>query len=234
MIRRRRDSLTRIATSTSSTRARRASTKPRSACRARAVADLTGAVLHLSEEAVDRGIRYVDRVHALVDGDVLTVGLREVAVVSQPGHTTDMTGLLLGEEALLSGDSLFADSVARPDLEHGDEGAADAARQLHRTLHKRLVPLPDSMLLLPGHYRSGRQAGPIVARLGAVRERIPALALSEDAFVASILDSLPPQPENYAAIITINVGEEAAAAEAAGLEVGTNNCAAAWERLRRL
>jgi glyoxylase-like metal-dependent hydrolase (beta-lactamase superfamily II) len=201
---------------------------------ARAVADQTGAALHLSEMALSRGVRYADRVDALVDGDTLAVGSREVAVVSLPGHTTEMTGLLLGKEALLSGDSLFVDSVARPDLEHGDEGAAPAARQLHRTLQERVAHLPDSMLLLPGHYRSGRQAGPIVARLGAVRERIPELALSEDAFVASILDSLPPKPENYAAIIAINVGEDTAVAEAAGLEVGTNNCAAASERLRGL
>ena len=41
-----------------------------------------------------------------------------------------MTGLLVEAAALVAGDSLFADSVARPDLEAGDEGASEAGSAL--------------------------------------------------------------------------------------------------------
>ena len=43
-----------------------------------------------------------------------------------------MTGLLVADRALIGGDSLFADSVARPDLESGDLGVVMAVKALGR------------------------------------------------------------------------------------------------------
>jgi glyoxylase-like metal-dependent hydrolase (beta-lactamase superfamily II)/rhodanese-related sulfurtransferase len=196
---------------------------------ARELARRTGAALHLSRAAFARGVRYASVVEPVGDGDRLSLGDEAVQVVALPGHTSDMIGILIGTAALIGGDSLFADSVARPDLESGDDGAADAARVLRHSLHDRVAPLPDSMLLLPCHYAGGRLDAPLAPTLGAVRARVHELSLDEDAFVAQVLGAMPPRPANYLSIIGVNLGEQLDEDTAARLEVGANNCAAKAE-----
>ena len=196
---------------------------------ARELAALTGATLHLSRAALRRGLRYTDAVAPVADGNLLSLGDEAVRVVALPGHTTDMTGLLLGDAALIGGDSLFTDSVARPDLEAGAEGAGEAAAELFGTLSGPLAALPAATVLLPCHYAGGRLPGPHTATLGEVRGRVGELALGREAFVREILRRLPPTPANHLSIIAVNLGEEMAADDAARLEVGANNCAARQE-----
>ena len=49
---------------------------------------------------------------------------------------------------MLSGDVLFAGSIGRTDLPGGDPAAMD------RSLREVVLPLPDSTLVLPGHYQA--------------------------------------------------------------------------------
>ena len=196
---------------------------------ARELAARTGAALHLSRGALRRGLRFGEAVAPVADGDLLGLGDAGVRVVALPGHTTEMTGLLLGEAALIGGDSVFADSVARPDLEAGADGAHAAAEELFDTLRGRIGGLPDAMVLLPCHYAGGRLPGPLTATLGEVRSRVGELVLGREAFVRGILAQLPPTPANHLAIIAVNLGEEMPADDAARLEVGANNCAAKRE-----
>lgn len=193
---------------------------------ARDLARRSGATLHLSHRAVARGVTYAADVAGVGDGDPIALGGHEVHVIALPGHTTDMVGVRIGDAALVGGDSLFLDSVARPDLEAGDEGSDDAARQLHRTLRERIATLPPGMLLLPCHYAGGRLDGPLVQPLGEVLVAVPEVALDEEAFVRQVLSAMPPRPLNYLAIIGVNLGDDLAPDAAARLEVGANNCAA--------
>ena len=197
---------------------------------ARALAEETGAALHLSAAALPRGLRYASGVETVADGDLLPLGGEDVRVVALPGHTTDMTGLLVGEAALIGGDSLFTDSVARPDLEAGDAHADEAARDLFDTLGGPVAALPDAITLLPCHYAGGRLSGPVAPALGEVRARVGELSLGREAFVERILAQIPPTPSNHLRIIAVNLGEEMPADEVARLEVGVNSCAAskAW------
>ena len=196
---------------------------------ARELAAATGALLHLSRAALRRGLRYGSEVASVVDGNRLRLGEESVKVIALPGHTSDMTGLLVGDAALIGGDSLFVDSVARPDLEAGSEHAEDAARELFATLAERIAALPDRTLLLPCHYPGGRLTQPLVASLAEVRERVGELGLGREAFVARVLAQLPPVPTNHLAIIAVNLGEPMAADDIARLEVGVNKCAAKQE-----
>ena len=85
--------------------------------------------------------------HELKEGDVLRVGEMEIQVMETPGHTEGGVCYLIkeGEESLLaSGDTLFAQSVGRTDLEGGDPAVLDASL-------RRLASLPDSLSVLPGH-----------------------------------------------------------------------------------
>lgn len=200
---------------------------------ARELAARCGAVLSLSQAALSRGVRYREQVTPIIDGETFELGGETISVLGLPGHTSDMTGLLLGERALVGGDALFVDSVARPDLEDGDTGARDAARQLYRTLHKRIGRLPDWVLLLPCHYAGGQLEEALAVPLGAIRQRVPELSLPERDFVDRILANMPPKPANHAAIIGFNLGEELAADDAARLEIGANSCAvsADWAKL---
>jgi glyoxylase-like metal-dependent hydrolase (beta-lactamase superfamily II) len=52
------------------------------------------------------------------------------------------------DRTLLSGDVLFAGSIGRTDLPGGDPAA------MNRSLREVVLPLPDSTLVLPGHYRA--------------------------------------------------------------------------------
>ncbi len=193
---------------------------------ARGLVQLSGATLHLSHRALARGVAFAADVMGVGDDDPIALGGHEVRVIALPGHTTDMVGVRIGDVALIGGDSLFLDSVARPDLEAGDEGSDGAARQLHRTLRERIATLPPTMLLLPCHYAGGRLDGPLVRPLGEVLVAVPEVALDEDAFVRQVLSAMPPRPLNYLAIIGVNLGDDLAPDAAARLEVGANNCAA--------
>ena len=94
-----------------------------------------------------------------------------VRALALPGHTSDMTGLLVAGRALVGGDSLFADGIARPDLQQGDpEGARAMARTLHATLHDRILALGDDVVLLPCHTHPGVNAAAIAPRLAEVRD----------------------------------------------------------------
>ena len=175
---------------------------------ARELARRAGATLHLSHAALVRGVRYAADVAGVGDGDALTLGREAVHVVALPGHTTDMVGVRIGDEALIGGDSLFLDSVARPDLEAGDEGSAMAARQLlpHAARARADAAPVDAPAAVP--LRRRPSSGAAGRPLGDVRAAVPELDLDEDGFVHQVLGAMPPRPANYLEIIAVNLGEE--------------------------
>ena len=80
--------------------------------------------------------------------DGLTVGLATLPaeVIHTPGHTQGSICLLFPQQHLLiAGDTLFAGSIGRTDLPGGD------GRQILRSLRDRLMVLPDTTRVLPGH-----------------------------------------------------------------------------------
>ncbi|WP_277540075.1 MBL fold metallo-hydrolase [Haloarcula laminariae] len=178
--------------------------------------------------AVDRGVEYA--VTELPSEDPLSVGSTALDAIPLPGHTTDMTGIRVGD-TLLAGDSIFLESVARPDLEAGDSGAPELARTLYETLTDRLDALPEDTLVAPGHRGETTDAnadGSYTARLGELRDRLPALRLDRETFVERICGDIPPRPANFERIVAINLGADAADDDTAfELELGPNNCAAA-------
>ena len=192
----------------------------------REVAARTGATAYLPAGAVDRGLEF--EATLLEDGDEVPVGDAAVEALAVPGHTTEMTALRAGD-VLLTGDSLFVESVARPDLEAGDEGASALAQRLHESLHDRILDLPDETIVAPGHVgqrTAPGEDGTYTARLGDLRERLDLLGLDREAFVERVLDDVPPRPANFETIIAVNLGREDVDAETGfELELGPNNCA---------
>ena len=80
------------------------------------------------------------------DGDLLRVGATEFTVLHTPGHTQGSISLWIPtENKLVAGDTLFRDSIGRTDLPGGD------GRQILRSIHDKLMPLPDDATVFPGH-----------------------------------------------------------------------------------
>ena len=80
--------------------------------------------------------------------DGLSAGIPglDAEVIHTPGHTPGSICLLFPkQELLLAGDTLFAGSVGCTDLPGGDTKA------LLRSIHTRLLALPENTLVVPGH-----------------------------------------------------------------------------------
>src|SRR5689334_14763219 len=80
------------------------------------------------------------------EGDTLVVGATEFHVLHTPGHTQGSISLWIPAEGkLIAGDTLFRDSIGRTDLPGGD------GRQILRSIHDKLLPLPEGTVVIPGH-----------------------------------------------------------------------------------
>ncbi|WP_440772575.1 MBL fold metallo-hydrolase [Natronorubrum sp. DTA28] len=189
----------------------------------------------IPEASVDRGVTDADEMTLAADGDEFQVGDVTVEAISTPGHTSGMTSYLIDGALLATGDGLFVESVARPDLEEGDDGAPEAARQLYESLQERVRSLPDDVLVGGSHFSDAAEPaedGSYTAPIGRLEETMAALTMDEDAFVELILSEMPPRPANYEEIIRINLGQQETDDEAAfELELGPNNCAASRDSL---
>jgi hydroxyacylglutathione hydrolase len=172
----------------------------------------TGATAYLPEGAG------VDFKHvALADNDVVELGNTEVRALSTPGHAPAHHAYVVADHVrgrepwmVLTGDALLVGDAGRPDLHaHGESSAEEMARTLYRSLHEKLLRLPDHLLLYPAHYSGsvcgrGLSANP-ASTIGFERRDNPALAhASEDAFSEALLRDLPPAPEHQAEIIAAN------------------------------
>jgi glyoxylase-like metal-dependent hydrolase (beta-lactamase superfamily II) len=107
------------------------------------VADATGAEVVFHTEDAGMIARSADR--HVGDGDVLTFGAASVQLIHTPGHTPGSTCVLLGEDHLFSGDTLFPGG---PGNTFGD---ADAFAQIMASLEHRLFVLDDATWVYPGH-----------------------------------------------------------------------------------
>jgi glyoxylase-like metal-dependent hydrolase (beta-lactamase superfamily II) len=189
----------------------------------------------IPENAVPRGVTYADEMTTAADGDEFDVGDATIETVYTPGHTSGMTSYLLGGSLLATGDGLFIESVARPDLEEGDDGAPEAAQMLYESLQERVLTLPDDTLIGGAHFSDAAVPagdGTYTAPIGDLKERMDALSYDKDEFVETVLADMPPRPANYVDIIATNLGQQTADDEEAfTLELGPNNCAASQESL---
>jgi glyoxylase-like metal-dependent hydrolase (beta-lactamase superfamily II)/rhodanese-related sulfurtransferase len=150
-----------------------------------------------------------------------------VSSVSVPGHTEGSTMYQLGQRAIFTGDTLFLESVGRPDL--ADE-AEEYAHHLFHSLHERVLPLSDDILVFPAHFGAGvevRSGAFVARRLGELRTSLAPLALNEDEFVRWAIANVKDRPGNYRQIVGINAGQVEFDAGANELELGPNRCAVA-------
>ncbi|WP_266080453.1 MBL fold metallo-hydrolase [Haladaptatus caseinilyticus] len=200
----------------------------------RTVADVSGAEAVVPTLADTRGLEYGAAYRTVEDGETLPLGATDIDVIHTPGHTTGMTSYRVGG-VLFTGDTLFTESVARPDLEEGDDGAPEAAKNLYETLQERILSLPDETVVAPAHFSDSATAaedGTFTATVGSLCETMAVLSMDHDEFVEFVLSDMPPRPANYEDIIATNLGKQHTDDEEAfELELGPNNCAASRDSL---
>jgi hydroxyacylglutathione hydrolase len=172
----------------------------------------TGATAYLPARA---GVEFAH--HALADGERVKLGNTELRAVATPGHAPAHHAYLVtdrtrGEEPwlVLTGDALLVGDAGRPDLHSGGEHSVEQlARELYRSLTRRLLVLPDYVALYPAHYSGsvcGRGlSGNPASTVGFERRHNRALRFdSEDGFVRALTRDLPPAPERQAEILAAN------------------------------
>lgn len=79
------------------------------------------------------------------DGDLIAVGNLRLQVIHTPGHSPGSMVLYTPGYAF-TGDTLFVEAVGRTDLP-GGSGAV-----MFDSIQKRICPLPDETVVLPGHH----------------------------------------------------------------------------------
>jgi hydroxyacylglutathione hydrolase len=152
---------------------------------------------------------------ALEDGSVVELGNTVITAIATPGHAPAHHAYAVadrrrGDEEpwlVFSGDSLLIGDVGRPDL-HVAGDARGQARLLYESL-RRLLELPDHVVLYPSHYGGsvcGRGlSGNPISSIGFERAHNPLLAVADaDAFADKLLEDAPPPPADQKRIVAAN------------------------------
>lgn len=154
-----------------------------------------------------------------IDGEEHELGNVRVTVLHTPGHTPDSISLLVTDRTrgpepwfVLTGDTLFAGGVGRPDL-FGEGAETRLAEQLYESLYGRPLTLPDHLEIFPAHFGGSAcgkgLSGKPGSTIGFERRFNPALQFtSRSDFVRFVLADLPAPPAVFAENRRRNLGLE--------------------------
>src|ERR1700742_3079358 len=169
------------------------------------LAEATGAVISYGEKA-----DVAFSIEPLHDGQRISLGEIVFEILSTPGHTPESICIVVYEHAddevpygVLTGDTLFVGDVGRPDLCSSDGVTADElAAALYRSLHDKLLKLPDATRVFPAH-GAGSSCGKNLSSetsstIGEQRRTNDALQIvGVERFVATLTEDQPPRPRYF-------------------------------------
>jgi hydroxyacylglutathione hydrolase len=153
------------------------------------------------------------------DGEVFSLGGSTITLIHTPGHTMESSCYLLKDEqgkerGIITGDTLFIGDVGRPDLaQHVIEDLTQdkLARHLYHSLRTKIMPLSDELIVYPNH-GAGSACGKNMSKettdtLGSQKRSNYALnpALTEDEFVAIVLNGLVRPPQYFPKNVLMNI-----------------------------
>lgn len=143
------------------------------------------------------------------DGELFSIGTISLQLIHTPGHTLESSSYLLfdpsgKEHCLFSGDTLFIGDVGRPDLAITSSiSKEDLASKLYDSLHKKILSLPDDIIIYPNHGKGSacgkNMSSQTFDTLGHQKEVNYALQLdlTKDDFVQQVLDGLHTPPPYF-------------------------------------
>ena len=179
----------------------------------RELAQATGAQIYFGARARARFAH-----QAMNDGDEIRLGDVVLRFWETPGHTPESVCVVVFDRStgnepqmVLTGDTLFIGDVGRPDLAGGEGSPAELARQLYDSLHGKLLTLPDSVAVYPGH-GAGSLCGKNISSetsstIGQQRRFNYALApMAREEFVKLVTADLPEAPAYFSRDAALNRG----------------------------
>jgi hydroxyacylglutathione hydrolase len=162
---------------------------------------------------------------AVNEGDEIRMGPVTLRFLETPGHTPESVSILVFDravseepQAVLTGDTLFIGDVGRPDLLGARMSAGELAGMLYDSLHAKLLVLPDSVAVWPGH-GAGSLCGRNISSetsstIGQQRRFNYALQpMGKAEFVRMMTTDLPEAPAYFGRDVEANRGGAAALAE---------------------
>jgi len=152
------------------------------------------------------------------DNQIFEIGNIKIKVLHTPGHTMESTTYLLIDEngvetAIFTGDTLFLGDVGRPDLAQkaGSVTQEDLAGILYESLHRKILPLDDSITVYPAH-GAGSACGKNMQKetvdiLGNQKRTNYALNQPDkESFIKEVLDGLTAPPKYFGMNVAMNKG----------------------------
>lgn len=180
--------------------------------------DCCGASIHLGSRAKAE--------YAFIpmnDGDTLEFPGMRLQILHTPGHTIESISILVFDltkdkstpHAVLTGDTLFIGDVGRPDLRASlGWTASELGGHLHESLHTKLLPLADEVLVYPAHGAGSlcgkKLSSDTVSTLGDQRRLNYALKpMSKEEFVRLVTADQPDAPPYFTYDAVLNTRERA-------------------------
>ncbi len=131
--------------------------------------------------------------NSLFDGDTFDVGKTRIECVYTPGHTEDSMSYLVADMsvgpnpfAFFTGDTLFVNEIGRTDLADITRHE-EMTREIFHSLHEKVLPVGDGVVVFPGHGAGSVCGGDIGERefstIGYERASNPWLQMEEEDFV---------------------------------------------------
>jgi glyoxylase-like metal-dependent hydrolase (beta-lactamase superfamily II)/rhodanese-related sulfurtransferase len=138
------------------------------------------------------------------DAEEFKIGNITIRVLHTPGHTPESSTFLLLDEVgtaycIFTGDTLFIGDVGRPDL----------AGMLYDSLHSKIMPLPDDIIVYPAH-GAGSACGKHMSKetydtLGHQKSTNYALQpMKRQQFIKEVTAGLLPVPQYFAKNALLN------------------------------
>lgn len=151
------------------------------------------------------------------EGSVIEIGKIKLKALNTPGHSPDSISIVLEHEgkdkAVFTGDTLFIGDCGRPDLrEKAGNITANRevlARQMYHSLRKKLLTLPDDIVIYPAH-GAGTLCGKALSKAESstlAAEKIHNWSLqqmTEDEFVKELLEDQPFIPAYFVHDVALN------------------------------
>lgn len=143
------------------------------------------------------------------DNEIFKIGAVTLKVLHTPGHTPESSTYLLIDEngketAIFTGDTLFLGDVGRPDLAiKSDLTQEDLAGMLFESLRTRIMTLPDTITVYPGH-GAGSSCGKsmsneTIGTLGEQKQSNYALRadMTKEEFIKEVTEGILPPPQYF-------------------------------------
>ncbi len=142
------------------------------------------------------------------DDEEFNVGGLTLRVLHTPGHTLESSTFLLLDETrkpmyIFTGDTLFIGDVGRPDLAiKSDLTQDDLAGMLYTSLRKKIMTLPDDIIVYPAH-GAGSACGKNMSKdswdtLGNQKKVNYALGdISKEQFIKELTEGILPAPQYF-------------------------------------